>query len=174
MEPSAAYSRRFTRAVVRCLRPLARLWFRPRVEGWGNVPPSPVLIVGNHSGYGAAELLLLLSEWTRQFGFDRPPAALSHDLGFRWPLRWAVARLGGLHADRSVAVDALRRGVGVMALLSVVPNPTRIQIQFLPATDPGALLAQHGGERARAAEALRQQMERALKDMAAVRRTPWG
>src|SRR5262245_58845253 len=38
-------------------------YFRMEVHGWDNVTARPALLVGNHSGFGVAELLMLLVAW---------------------------------------------------------------------------------------------------------------
>ncbi len=58
--------------------------------------------------------------------------------------------------------------------LSLFPNPTRIEIRFLPPIDPAALVARHGGSLPAAAEELRALIEREVQALAATRRTPWG
>jgi 1-acyl-sn-glycerol-3-phosphate acyltransferase len=60
--------------VVHPLRPLLRLWFRPRVAGLGNVPTDrPVIYVAKHpKGFLYLEVILLgiVTYWVK---LDRPP-----------------------------------------------------------------------------------------------------
>jgi 1-acyl-sn-glycerol-3-phosphate acyltransferase len=218
----------------------------------------------------------MLTLWHRRFGFARPVAGLSHDVGFRWPLRWLISRIGGIRASPASAKGLLCRGfdvlvfpggffdalrpfgaryevhwnarsgfvrtaaeasvfivpivncgshaqytflpggkqvarllgltrlkigtwpipLGMLALIGVavawiggtlagrwallaliaalIPNPTRMDLRFLPAVDSKALLRQHKGDWAAAAEEIRSQMEQQLKVLAERRLTPWG
>src|SRR5262249_12384966 len=97
--PTAAYSPGFVRLFTRLFWWFARPWFRPTIEGWERIPPAPCVFVGNHSGYGGFEILVMLTLWYRRFGFARPVGGLSHDVGLKWPLRWLVSRIGGIRAS---------------------------------------------------------------------------
>lgn len=61
----------------------------------------------------------------------------------------------------------------VGSLIAFFPNPTRIQLKFLPAIDGRHLLAMHSNEARAAAESVRRQIESELRAMAAKRRTAW-
>jgi 1-acyl-sn-glycerol-3-phosphate acyltransferase len=275
LAPTATYSPAFIRGLLRWFWPWARVWFRPSVSGWENLPPEAFLCVANHSGYGVMEILTLLCVWARKFGLSRPVVGLAHDIGLWWPFRLVVLRIGGVRASSAAGleplaqgfpvlvfpggdVDALRpftqryqihwggrhgflrtaRAAGVRvlplvicgshaqytllpggpllarllglrslrlatwpmplggclllaavggwlfgllpgyvavaaALVAVVPNPTRIEYQFLPPEDaPGGEVDDEA--LAERAERLRRRMEEALLAMATRRRTPWG
>ena len=60
------------------------------------------------------------------------------------------------------------------ALLALVPNPTRMQLKFLPAVDSRQLLAWCSDDELAAAEEIRRQIEAEVRAMARQRRTAWG
>jgi len=93
---------------------LARLWFRPRVSGWENIPDTPFLCVANHSGYGVMEILTLLCLWVRRFGLARPVVGLAHDIGLWWPFRLVVLPIGGVRAGSAAGLAPLARGFPVL------------------------------------------------------------
>jgi len=112
--PTEGYSPGFVRWFARIFWPFARIWFRPRVEGFERIPRAPCMFVGNHSAYGVMEIFVLLCIWTRRFGTGRPAVGLSHDVGMKWPLRWGVARIGGVRASPEAAGTALSKGFDVL------------------------------------------------------------
>jgi 1-acyl-sn-glycerol-3-phosphate acyltransferase len=112
--PTAAYSPGFIRSLRRYFWPWARLWFRPTVAGWENIPAQPFLCVANHSGYGVMEILTLLCLWAGRFGTSRPVAGLAHDIGLWWPFRLVVLPIGGLRASGAAGQLPLSRGFPVL------------------------------------------------------------
>ncbi len=93
---------------------MARLWFRPTVSGWENLPATPFLCVANHSGYGVMEILTLLCLWVQRFGLARPVVGLAHDVGLWWPFRLVVLRIGGVRASNAAGLEPLARGHPVL------------------------------------------------------------
>ncbi|HZP42130.1 MAG TPA: lysophospholipid acyltransferase family protein [Candidatus Binatia bacterium] len=86
-------------------------YFRMEARGWENIPPGPVLLVGNHSGFGVAELLMLLVAWWRHFGPTRPAYALAHRWLYKTPfLRVIVPKIGGVPTSWRSACEVLDRG----------------------------------------------------------------
>jgi 1-acyl-sn-glycerol-3-phosphate acyltransferase len=101
----------------------------------------------------------------------------------------------GSHAQYTMLLQRLPVPLGVLGLLAalvawllgwiswpwvllglifiIVPNPTRMDLQFLPPLYPDQLLSQTQGNAAAAAETVHRELERALKALAARRRTPW-
>jgi 1-acyl-sn-glycerol-3-phosphate acyltransferase len=112
--PTPAYSASFILALRRWFWPWARLWFRPTVSGWENIPQTPFLCVANHSGYGVMEILCLVCLWAERFGASRPVAGLAHDLGLWWPFRLIVLPIGGLRASTAAGLGPLARGFPVL------------------------------------------------------------
>jgi 1-acyl-sn-glycerol-3-phosphate acyltransferase len=114
LAPTAAYSPAFILRLKRWFWPWARLWFRPTVSGWENLPAEAFLCVANHSGYGVMEILTLLCLWVRQFGLSRPAVGLAHDIGLWWPFRLVVVRIGGVRASSAAGLEPLARGFPVL------------------------------------------------------------
>jgi len=86
-------------------------YFRMEVRGWDNVLSRPALLVGNHSGFGVAELLMLLVAWFRRFGPERPAYALAHRWLYKTPfLRVVVPKIGGVPATWRHACRVLGAG----------------------------------------------------------------
>lgn len=79
--------------------------------GWEQVPPSPVLVVANHSGGTTIpDAWGLVYSWYLHHGVHaRPLHAMAHDLVFALPaVGEPFARCGLLRADRDLAVRVLR------------------------------------------------------------------
>jgi 1-acyl-sn-glycerol-3-phosphate acyltransferase len=114
LAPTATYSQAFILALKRWFWPWARLWFRPTVSGWENLPEDAFLCVANHSGYGVMEILTLLCLWVGNFGLSRPVVGLAHDIGLWWPFRMVVLRIGGVRAGSAAGLEPLARGFPVL------------------------------------------------------------
>ncbi|MEO6859227.1 MAG: lysophospholipid acyltransferase family protein [Solirubrobacteraceae bacterium] len=55
-------------------------WFRMEIEGWENIPDSPVLLVGIHAGAPFVwDAWTVGVQWWRRFGSDRPLHGTAHD-----------------------------------------------------------------------------------------------
>lgn len=82
-----------------------RRYFRVEVAGWHHLPPSPVMIVSNHSG---GTLFLdswgLLWAWYTHFGTDRPLHPAAHEMVLGNPVVGPfMAKRGVVRADRDLA-----------------------------------------------------------------------
>ena len=74
------------RFVRRVLGPFVRVAFRPRLEGWERFPSDrPFLVVANHSGGGAADIMCLTALWFGRFGGERPITGMANPGGFFVP-----------------------------------------------------------------------------------------
>lgn len=93
-------------------RILGSHYFRFRVEGVENVPPGPVLLVGNHSGgLLPSEGFFTTLAIHDHFGPDRAVHALAHDFLFDDPTLHRYATRGGiLRASHASAHHALAEG----------------------------------------------------------------
>jgi len=90
---------------------LYRRYFRMEVRGFENIPGSAAVLVGNHSGFGVAELLMLLVAWYRRFGTTRRPCCLAHQWLYTTPfLRVVVPKIGGVRASWRNARQMLAAG----------------------------------------------------------------
>jgi 1-acyl-sn-glycerol-3-phosphate acyltransferase len=59
---------------------LVDYWFRMEMDGWENIPESPVLLVGIHSGAPFVwDAWTVGLQWWRRFGPDRPLHGTAHD-----------------------------------------------------------------------------------------------
>ncbi len=107
----------FMRGLLRSvLGGLVRLAFRPRVEGWENLPHDrPYLLVANHSGGGGAEIFCFAHLWLARFGADRPLTGMAHPLAFFLPvIGWLLRSLGAIPSSYDAAAQAFAEGVPVL------------------------------------------------------------
>jgi 1-acyl-sn-glycerol-3-phosphate acyltransferase len=59
---------------------LVDYWFRMEIDGWDNLPESPVLLVGIHSGAPFVwDAWTVGVQWWRRFGQERPLHGTAHD-----------------------------------------------------------------------------------------------
>lgn len=102
--------------LTRIVRPLSRLFNRPKLTGFDNLPDGPYLLVANHSaGVALAEILAIASLWAERFGAARPLAGFAHVIGFKFPpLRWVHRQIGTIPSTYEAAFDALAKGVPVL------------------------------------------------------------
>jgi 1-acyl-sn-glycerol-3-phosphate acyltransferase len=105
-----------TRAMVRLLRglrPLLRLAFRPTLEGADQLPKGPFILVANHgAGLAIADLLCLAMCWLDRFGADLPLAGFAHPFAFRvWPFTLVMRGLGAVPSTYAAGRSTLARGV---------------------------------------------------------------
>ncbi len=106
----------FARVLFPFLEGLYQHYFRCDVSGFENLPPDPVLLVGNHNGLITFEVLMLFHAWWKHFGSSRPAFGLTHKLALRHPLSsWLMPRIGAIPADPDLAYDALSRGYSLLA-----------------------------------------------------------
>jgi 1-acyl-sn-glycerol-3-phosphate acyltransferase len=97
---------------------ISRHYFRTTFEDPQNVPTTgPVIGVANHGGGPLLpDVLMLVAQWWKVLGVDRPGYAMVHDLAFRVPgLRDLLLRLGGLPASQENARRVLEIGGTVLA-----------------------------------------------------------
>jgi 1-acyl-sn-glycerol-3-phosphate acyltransferase len=98
------FSPRVFRMTGAVLRAFTRVWFRSRVEDLDRIPREPVIVVGNHSGVGIADVMCLLGGWFDHFGDRRRAVGLMHDLFVGAPLLGRLFRsFGAVRASRENA-----------------------------------------------------------------------
>jgi 1-acyl-sn-glycerol-3-phosphate acyltransferase len=92
--------------------PLIDYWFRMEVEGWENIPDSPVLLVGIHSGAPFVwDAWTIGIHWWRRFGSGRPLHGTAHDALMAAPGIGAYFRkMGVLPAAPDSMASALAAG----------------------------------------------------------------
>jgi 1-acyl-sn-glycerol-3-phosphate acyltransferase len=102
--------------VMDLFRGLGKHYFRFHVEGVDNVPPGPVLLVGNHNGgLLPSEGFFTSLAIHDRFGPERAIYALAHDFLFDDPtLRRYAARMGVLRAGHHSAQRAFAGGHAVL------------------------------------------------------------
>ena len=110
------YNPKFAHQLARVLAPVVRVWFRFELRGVERLPAGqPVLLVGNHSAWGTAELLCLLVGWLQGVGDKRRVNGLMHDVTFTTPLVGPFYRgLGAIGATAANACSALDAGHDVL------------------------------------------------------------
>ncbi len=92
--------------------PLMDYWFRMNVEGWENIPPAPVLLIGIHSGAPFVwDAWTVGAQWWRHFGQSRPLHGTAHDALMATPgFGWYFRRMGVLPAAPDSITAALAAG----------------------------------------------------------------
>ncbi|MEA5502865.1 lysophospholipid acyltransferase family protein [Halotia wernerae UHCC 0503] len=93
-------------------------YFRVQTSGWHHIPPQEkVLFVGSHNGgLATPDMVMMMYDWFRIFGFERPIYGLMH------PKAWQVspqlaqiaAKAGAIMAHPKMAYAALRSGASVL------------------------------------------------------------
>jgi 1-acyl-sn-glycerol-3-phosphate acyltransferase len=116
-----------------------RYYFRVKTDGWHHIPPQgQILLVGSHNGgLAAPDLVMIMFDWFRHFGTQRPVYALMHRQ--LWKIhphlsRWA-AQMGAIQAHPQMALAALRKGASLLVYPGGAqdvfrPYWQRHQIQF--------------------------------------------
>ncbi|WP_242041956.1 lysophospholipid acyltransferase family protein [Alkalinema sp. FACHB-956] len=107
------------------IRSLMPLWdwayhhyFRVNTAGWENITlEQPVLFVGSHNGgLAAPDMHMMMYDWFRRFGIDRPVYGLMHPRlhhGLPTIAEMAV-KTGAVMAHPKMAIAALRSGASVL------------------------------------------------------------
>jgi 1-acyl-sn-glycerol-3-phosphate acyltransferase len=87
-------------------------WFRMEMDGWENIPESPVLLVGIHSGAPFVwDAWTIGAQWWRRFGNDRPLHGTAHDALMALPgVGHYFRRMGVLPAAADSITAALAAG----------------------------------------------------------------
>lgn len=92
-------------------------YFQVETSGWQHVPAEPVLFVGSHNGgLAAPDMHMLIYDWYRRFGYDRPVYGLMHPAIWEVfpPLAQTAVKCGAVRAHPKMAIAALRRGASVL------------------------------------------------------------
>jgi 1-acyl-sn-glycerol-3-phosphate acyltransferase len=92
--------------------PLMDYWFRMEVEGWDNIPESPVLLIGIHSGAPFVwDAWTIGAQWWRHFGESRTLHGTAHDALMAAPgFGWYFRKMGVLPAAPDSISAALAAG----------------------------------------------------------------
>jgi 1-acyl-sn-glycerol-3-phosphate acyltransferase len=91
---------------------LVDYWFRMELDGWEHLPPSPVLLVGIHSGAPFVwDAWTVGVQWWRRFGQERPLHGTAHDALMAIPVIGRYFRaMGVLPAAPDSIATALAAG----------------------------------------------------------------
>jgi len=109
--------------VIRSLLPiwgwLYDHYFRVQTSGWEHIPiEGNVLLIGSHNGgLAAPDMHMMMYDWFRRFGCDRPAYGLMHRQ--MWKLLppgmvQLTAQVGAVQAHPIMAIAALRQGASVL------------------------------------------------------------
>jgi 1-acyl-sn-glycerol-3-phosphate acyltransferase len=95
---------------------LCRFFFRPTMEGWENLPDEgPFLLVVNHSGGGAVDVLVLATLRARELERSRKLAAMAHPVVFHFPVvAYLLREFGAIPSGYEPALGALQAGIPVL------------------------------------------------------------
>jgi 1-acyl-sn-glycerol-3-phosphate acyltransferase len=96
---------------------LYRYYFRVKTSGWETVPEGQVLLVGSHNGGMAApDMHMMMYDWFRKFGIDRPVYGLMHaELSQSFlPGTELAVKAGAIMAHPTMAHRALQAGASVL------------------------------------------------------------
>ena len=116
VDPLGLRDPEYIRRTTPGLRALSELYFRADVRGMGNIPPGPVLLIGNHSGgWLIADTFVFGQSFYDHFGPERAFYQLTHDLVFRIPgLRAIITPFGAVPACSENMRRALARDAAVL------------------------------------------------------------
>jgi len=93
-------------------------YFRVQTGGWHNIPPNEkVLLVGSHNGgLAAPDMFMMMYDWFRGFGCERPVYGLMHPRVWEvsLPIAQMAEKAGAIMAHPKMAIAALRQGASVL------------------------------------------------------------
>ena len=114
-EPAQQFDPEFMRKLVPKMETFCS-YFRAEVRGMDDVPPSPVLLVGNHSGgIITPDTSAVYAAWYRARGFDDPLMGLAFDGIYGVPgWRELMRKIGQMPASTDNAQSALDEGRSVL------------------------------------------------------------
>jgi 1-acyl-sn-glycerol-3-phosphate acyltransferase len=97
---------------------LYRYYFRVQTSGWHQIPTDRnVLFVGSHNGgLGAPDTVMMMYDWFRRFGPERPIYGLMHPRAWQGAPQLAqlAAEVGAVVAHPKMAIAALRQDASVL------------------------------------------------------------
>jgi 1-acyl-sn-glycerol-3-phosphate acyltransferase len=109
---------RFIKSLMPILDFLYRYYFQVQTSGWENIPlQEKVLFVGSHNGgLAAPDMVMMMYDWFRRFGVERPVYGLMHPKAWQVspPLAELVAKTGAIAAHPKMAYAALRSGASLL------------------------------------------------------------
>ena len=114
-EPARQFDPEFMRKLVPKMEAFSR-YFRAEVRGMDRVPPSPALLIGNHSGgIITPDTSAVYAAWYGARGFDDPLLGLAFDGIYGVPgWRELMQKIGQMPASMNNAEAALNDGCSVL------------------------------------------------------------
>ncbi len=94
-----------------------RYYFRVQTDGWEHIPEGQVLLVGSHNGgLAAPDMSMVMYDWFKRFGTERPAYGLMHrNVWVGYPgLARLAAQTGAVMAHPQMAIAALQKGASVL------------------------------------------------------------
>lgn len=91
-------------------------YFRTSTTGWERLPDGPCLLIGVHAGtWFTMDAWMLVLQWYRRFGNDRPLHGTAHDVLMAMPgLGGFFRNVGVIPASRGAVTEALAAGHSVV------------------------------------------------------------
>jgi 1-acyl-sn-glycerol-3-phosphate acyltransferase len=93
-------------------------YFRVTTDGWHHIPSQgKVLLVGSHNGgIAAPDMIMMMYDWFRRFGTQRPVHGLMHPSVWKVNPRLAklAVKTGALPAHPQMAIAALEKGSSLL------------------------------------------------------------
>ncbi|AUT00001.1 glycerol acyltransferase [Nostoc sp. CENA543] len=108
----------FIKSIMPVLGFFYHYYFRVQTSGWEHIQPQEkVLIVGSHNGgLAAPDMLMMMYDWFRRFGVEKPAYGLMHPKAWQisLPIAQLAAKTGAVMAHPKMAIAALRSGASVL------------------------------------------------------------
>jgi 1-acyl-sn-glycerol-3-phosphate acyltransferase len=129
----------FIKALMPLWAWLYNYYFRVQTSGWEHIPPEQkVLFVGSHNGgLSAPDMFMVMYDWFRRFGVERPVYGLMHASVWQGSpfLAQLATQAGAIVAHPKMAIAALRQGASVLVYPGGAkdvfrPHSLRHQIYF--------------------------------------------
>lgn len=92
-------------------------YFRVQTDGWQHIPDGKVLLVGSHNGgLSTPDMVMMLYDWFRYQGFERPIYGLMHPTVWKMspPMAQLAVKVGAVQAHPRMAIAALHHGASVL------------------------------------------------------------
>ena len=95
-----------------------KYYFRVQTSGWDYIPSKgKLLLVGSHNGgLAAPDMIMMMYDWFKRFGTERPVYGLMHPSAWKESLPFAqiAAKVGAVVAHPKMGYKALRSGASVL------------------------------------------------------------
>ncbi len=94
-----------------------RYYFRVTTDGWHHIPDNKVLLVGSHNGgLATPDMIMIMYDWFRRFGTQRPVYGLMHPRVWKVNPRLAkiAEKTGAIVAHPKTAMAAFKRNASVL------------------------------------------------------------